>query len=60
MTLSCLPLPGYQILGTLYDGARTTVYRGRRSSDAVPVVIKVLKHTYPSFLELVRFRALHN
>uniref|UniRef100_UPI0039A61920 ATP-binding protein n=1 Tax=Nostoc piscinale TaxID=224012 RepID=UPI0039A61920 len=37
-------------------GARTLVYRGYREIDSLPVVMKVLKNTYPSFSELLSFR----
>ncbi|MDT9188576.1 MAG: AAA family ATPase [Limnospira sp. PMC 894.15] len=49
-------LPGYKITEELYTGSRTLVYRGIRSSDQQPVVIKILRHEYPSFNELVQFR----
>lgn len=49
-------IPGYQLLELLYDGSRTLVYRGQRSCDEQPVVIKLLKNPYPSFSELVQFR----
>ncbi|MDT9184046.1 AAA family ATPase [Limnospira sp. PMC 289.06] len=49
-------LPGYQITEELYTGSRTLVYRGIRSSDKQPVVIKILRHEYPNFNELVQFR----
>ncbi|MBP0031492.1 serine/threonine-protein kinase PknK, partial [Roseofilum sp. Guam] len=51
-----LKLPGYHISETLYEGERTLVYRGVRSSDSLEVVIKVLRNEYPSFSELLQFR----
>ncbi|WP_341525910.1 AAA family ATPase [Nostoc sp. UHCC 0302] len=49
-------LTGYQILGQIYYGRRTLVYRGIREKDQKPVVIKLLRSEFPSFNELVQFR----
>ncbi|MEG4571434.1 AAA family ATPase [Microcoleus sp. N3A4] len=49
-------IPNYQIVQTVYSGSRTLVYRAIRTSDRLPVVIKVLKNEYPTFSELVQFR----
>ncbi|MEG4503388.1 AAA family ATPase [Microcoleus sp. F6_B4] len=49
-------LSGYQITQQLYAGTRTLVYRGIRTRDQYPVVIKLLRNEYPSFNELVQFR----
>ncbi len=49
-------LSGYRLTETLYEGARTLVYRGVREQDQRPVAIKVLRNAFPSFGELVRFR----
>ncbi|MGE5660599.1 MAG: serine/threonine protein kinase, partial [Actinomycetota bacterium] len=49
-------LPGYQITEQLYVGTRTLVYRGIRTNDQHPVVIKILRNSYPSFTEIVQFR----
>ncbi|OCR02449.1 serine/threonine protein kinase, partial [Oscillatoriales cyanobacterium USR001] len=49
-------LPGYQITEQLYTGTRTLVYRGIRTSDQHPVIIKILRNEYPNFNELVQFR----
>jgi predicted ATPase/signal transduction histidine kinase/tRNA A-37 threonylcarbamoyl transferase component Bud32 len=49
-------LSGYQITEQLYVGTRTLVYRGIRTRDQYPVVIKLLRNEYPSFNELVQFR----
>ncbi len=51
-----IELTGYQILDRIYSGTRTLVYRGIRTCDETPVVIKVLRNEYPSFSELVQFR----
>ncbi len=49
-------LPNYQITEQLYAGTRTLVYRGIRSSDEQPIVIKLLRNKYPNFNEIVQFR----
>ncbi|HLO50006.1 MAG TPA: serine/threonine-protein kinase PknK, partial [Kamptonema sp.] len=46
----------YQITEELYTGPRTLVYRGIRTSDQQPVVIKILRNPYPNFTEIVQFR----
>ncbi|MDB9514153.1 AAA family ATPase [Kamptonema animale CS-326] len=42
-------LPDYQIVEQLYAGTRTLIYRGIRTSDRQPVVIKVLRNEYQNF-----------
>ncbi|MEG5176073.1 AAA family ATPase [Microcoleus sp. B3-D7] len=49
-------LSGYEVTEQLYSGTRTLVYRGIRTRDQYPVVIKLLRNEYPSFNELVQFR----
>ncbi|MEG4584334.1 AAA family ATPase [Microcoleus sp. MOSTC5] len=49
-------LSGYEITEQLYAGTRTLVYRGIRSRDHYPVVVKLLRNEYPTFNELVQFR----
>ncbi|MHC5742355.1 MAG: AAA family ATPase [Nostoc sp.] len=49
-------IPGYKVSEELYNGSRTIVYRGYRETDSLPVVIKLLKNSYPSFSELLSFR----
>jgi len=49
-------LSGYQITEQLYAGTRTLVYRGIRTRDQYPVVVKLLRNEYPTFNELVQFR----
>ena len=51
-----IQIPNYQIIETVYSGIHTLVYRAIRTSDRLPVVIKLLKNEYPSFSELVQFR----
>ncbi|QLE43640.1 GAF domain-containing protein [Nostoc sp. C052] len=47
---------GYTLVEQLYLGSRTAVYRGVQRSQQCSVVIKILRHDYPSFSELVQFR----
>jgi len=49
-------LPGYTLVEPLYLGPRTVVYRGVQQAPRQAVVIKMLRHNYPSFSELVQFR----
>ncbi|MDJ0518548.1 MAG: AAA family ATPase [Trichodesmium sp. MO_231.B1] len=51
-----LNLPNYYISENLYQGTRTLVYRGQRTCDNKPVIIKILRNPHPSFNELVQFR----
>ncbi|MGJ5632805.1 trifunctional serine/threonine-protein kinase/ATP-binding protein/sensor histidine kinase [Nostoc sp. CALU 1950] len=56
MVSTFVNIPGYRIIGELYNGSRTLVYRGYRKTDSLPVVIKLLKTPYPNFSELLSFR----
>jgi predicted ATPase/signal transduction histidine kinase len=56
MNTTTVSIPGYRISEELYNGSRTLVYRGYREIDSLPVVIKLLKNSYPSFSELLWFR----
>jgi predicted ATPase/signal transduction histidine kinase len=49
-------LSGYHITEKLYVGTRTLVYRGIRTRDQYPVVVKLLRNKYPTFNEIVQFR----
>ena len=48
-------LANYQITEQLYASPSTLVYRGIRSSNQQPVVIKLLRNKYPNFNEIVQF-----
>jgi serine/threonine protein kinase len=39
---------GYRITKQLYESTNSLIYRGYRVSDEQPVVLKILKDTYPS------------
>ena len=56
MSSTFVTLTGYRILDKIYSGSRTQVYRGLRSHDQKPVVLKLLLSEYPTFKELVQFR----
>jgi predicted ATPase/class 3 adenylate cyclase len=49
-------IPGYQLTETLNTGERTIVYRGVREHDHLPVILKVLKETYPSPRRIAWFK----
>ncbi len=51
-----LDFPGYSIQSQIYEGSRTVVYKGIRDTDAMPVVIKLMRSQYPSFSEIIQFR----
>jgi predicted ATPase/GAF domain-containing protein/tRNA A-37 threonylcarbamoyl transferase component Bud32 len=51
-----ITLPGYQILSKIYESFNSEVYRGVRSSDNQPVILKVLKQDYPTAQELTRYK----
>ncbi|MDI1482485.1 ATP-binding sensor histidine kinase [Polyangium sp. y55x31] len=48
--------PGYEITSKLHETTRTLVYRGRRTHDGLPVVLKTLRLDRPRPEELARFR----
>ncbi len=49
-------IPGHQINETLNTGERTIIYRGIRETDGLPVILKVLKETYPSPKRIAWFK----
>jgi PAS domain S-box-containing protein len=51
-----LNLAGYQTTNQLYAGTRTEVYRGIRTRDNQPAIVKVLRNPHPNFNELLQFR----
>ncbi len=52
-------LPGYKVHSEVHTGRSSTVYRGVRVSDQLPVVLKVLRNPYPTASELERYRREH-
>ncbi|PSB18493.1 ATPase [Phormidesmis priestleyi ULC007] len=51
-----LKLSGYQVTEKIYESSKTLVYRGERSVDQKPVVIKLLKNKNSTPRELAIFR----
>jgi serine/threonine protein kinase len=49
-------LAGYDIFEQIYQGSRTSVFRGERQGDRQPVILKFLNPEYPTFSELLQFR----
>ena len=41
-------VPGYEIKEKLYESTRTLVYRGIRTRDHTPAILKILNHEYPT------------
>ena len=51
-----MDIEGYNFTESLYQSSRTTVYRALRLVDNVPVILKILKPSYPSPSETARFK----
>lgn len=51
-----IDIPGYIIGERIHDGRRSIVFKGRRKMDGLPVIIKILKDTDPSFADTLRFQ----
>ncbi|GAB4382676.1 MAG: hypothetical protein Kow00121_43270 [Elainellaceae cyanobacterium] len=49
-------ISGYQILEKLYESSKSLVLRGLRTVDQVPVILKILKHDYPTPETIARFK----
>ncbi|OCQ92945.1 serine/threonine protein kinase [Nostoc sp. MBR 210] len=50
------PIFGYQITEQIYSGSKTLVYRGLRETDQKPVILKLMRNEYPTFIEIAQFR----
>ncbi|NJN65716.1 MAG: AAA family ATPase [Chloroflexaceae bacterium] len=50
------PVSGYRIREHLYESSNSQVYRALRLSDATPVILKMLKETFPSPERIAWFR----
>ncbi|MBF0119810.1 MAG: response regulator [Desulfobacterales bacterium] len=48
-------IPNYNILNKLYESTNSIVYRGYRTRDNLPVILKLLNKEYPKPIELSRF-----
>ncbi|AUX49003.1 serine/threonine protein kinase [Sorangium cellulosum] len=55
-TTAAVDLPGHVIEQLVHEGSRTCVYRGRRTADQRPVVIKALKGEHPNVRDLALLR----
>lgn len=51
-----ISIPGYDVTEKRYEGMNSIVYRGQRKSDTKPIIIKLLNKTYPTPIELARFK----
>ena len=51
-----LTIPEYAIAEQLYESERSLVFRGHRKSDDQPVILKLLRHEYPTREEIARFK----
>lgn len=49
-------LLGYSVIEKIYEGARSVVYRGHRTTDQQPVVLKTHKTDYPTPTQLSRLK----
>lgn len=51
-----IAIPGYQTLELLHESANSLIYRGRRESDGLSAILKMLKEEYPTPEQLTRYR----
>ncbi|MEG4235799.1 hypothetical protein QUA40_27665, partial [Microcoleus sp. Pol11C3] len=51
-----LSIPGVAVQTLLYESANSLVYRAIREADKGPIILKLLKESYPTPQELVRYR----
>ena len=51
-----LSIPGVTAQTLLYESANSLVYRAIREADNQPIILKLLKESYPTPQELVRYR----
>lgn len=49
-------IPGFAIQSLLFDGKNSLVFRAVREADGQPVIIKLLRHEYPSTTQVLHFR----
>ncbi|MEH2094209.1 trifunctional serine/threonine-protein kinase/ATP-binding protein/sensor histidine kinase [Nostoc sp.] len=49
-------LSGYQLLETLHSGSKTVIYRGRRETDNVAVIVKTLLCEHAPLEDIARLR----
>ncbi|MEG4585597.1 AAA family ATPase [Microcoleus sp. MOSTC5] len=51
-----LSIPGITVVTLLYESANSLVYRAIREADSQPIILKLLKESYPTPQELLRYR----
>ncbi|MEG5162962.1 AAA family ATPase [Microcoleus sp. AT3-A2] len=51
-----LSIPGVAVQTLLYESVNSLVYRAIREADQEPIILKLLKESYPTPQELVRYR----
>ncbi|MEG4940899.1 AAA family ATPase [Microcoleus sp. F4-D5] len=51
-----LSIPGVAAVAVLYESVNSLVYRAIREADNQPIILKLLKESYPTPQELVRYR----
>ncbi|MBE9164366.1 MULTISPECIES: AAA family ATPase [Microcoleaceae] len=51
-----LSIPGVAVQTLLYESANSLIYRAIREADRQPIILKLLKESYPTPQELVRYR----
>ncbi|MEG4964235.1 MULTISPECIES: AAA family ATPase [unclassified Microcoleus] len=51
-----LSIPGIAVQKLLYESANSLVYRALREADRQPLILKLLKESYPTPQELLRYR----
>lgn len=51
-----ITIPGYQIVETFHEGAKTVIYRGRQETGPLEVVVKTVRAEYPTIEEITRLR----
>jgi serine/threonine protein kinase len=51
-----IAIPGYQAVEKLYESSGSLIYRAQRSSDEIPVILKMLRQEYPSPQSIARFQ----
>ncbi len=51
-----LSIPGVAVVTVLYESVNSLVYRAIREADNQPIILKLLKESYPTPQELVRYR----
>jgi predicted ATPase/signal transduction histidine kinase/tRNA A-37 threonylcarbamoyl transferase component Bud32/ActR/RegA family two-component response regulator len=49
-------VPGYEILGRIRESANSLVFRAIRESDGTPVILKMLRDSYPSHRAIIKYK----